>query len=155
MTQADHDALSVLPVRVVAAVIQRGNEVLVCLRPLHKRHGGLWEFPGGKCEPDESDAEAIQRELLEELGVVGSASGAALYSVMDPGSRFEIVFVPATIMGTPSCREHLELRWATIGELRQLPLAPSDRRFLASFEEGGSCWVSGGPQSGSTRREWT
>ncbi len=53
------------PIRVIAAVIRRGPELLVCRRPAHKRHGGLWEFPGGKCEPGESDADTARRELLE------------------------------------------------------------------------------------------
>ena len=38
------------PIRVLAAVIARGDRYLVCRRPVQKRHGGLWEFPGGKLE---------------------------------------------------------------------------------------------------------
>jgi hypothetical protein len=49
----------------VAAVISRGDELLVCRRPAHKRHGGLWEFPGGKVELDESDEDSASRELAE------------------------------------------------------------------------------------------
>jgi 8-oxo-dGTP pyrophosphatase MutT (NUDIX family) len=65
------------PVRVIAAVIARGGELLVCQRPPHKRHGGLWEFPGGKTKPDESDESAARRELREELGVSVMSAGAA------------------------------------------------------------------------------
>ena len=42
--------------------LARDGRFLVCQRPLHKRHGGLWEFPGGTCEDGESDADAIRRE---------------------------------------------------------------------------------------------
>ena len=42
----DHE--SAMPIRVLASVIQRDDRLLVCQRPRHKRHGGLWEFPGGK-----------------------------------------------------------------------------------------------------------
>ncbi len=53
-------------VRVVAAVIEKDGKVLVCQRPTHKRHGGLWEFPGGKVERGESDFEAVvQLDRLE------------------------------------------------------------------------------------------
>jgi len=117
-------------VRVVAAVITDGDRLLVCQRPLHKRHGGLWEFPGGKCEQDESDAAAAQRELSEELGVNVTRAQPAEFTIMDPGSVFEIAFVPVTIEGTPTCHEHIALYWGTPEELAQLPLAPSDRRFV-------------------------
>jgi mutator protein MutT len=55
--------------RVVAAVIQRNDQYLLCQRPAHKRHGGLWEFPGGKVHDGETDFDAISRELTEELEV--------------------------------------------------------------------------------------
>jgi 8-oxo-dGTP pyrophosphatase MutT (NUDIX family) len=41
-------------ISVLAAVITHQSRYLVCQRPLSKRHGGLWEFPGGKIEPGES-----------------------------------------------------------------------------------------------------
>jgi mutator protein MutT len=116
--------------RVVAAVVRRADTMLICLRPAHKRHGGLWEFPGGKCEPGESDADAITRELHEELGVRVVRTYDALATFSDPGSPFEIVFLPVDIDGEPACLEHDALRWGTAAELRALPLAPSDRRFV-------------------------
>ncbi len=51
-----------MPIRVLASVIERDHRLLVCRRPLHKRHGGLWEFPGGKVREGESDLEAARRE---------------------------------------------------------------------------------------------
>lgn len=119
-------------IRVIAAVITDGERLLVCQRPLHKRHGGLWEFPGGKCEQGESDAETAQRELKEELGVEVTRVRAAEFTILDPGSHFEIAFLPVSIAGTPECREHIALRWGAPTELAQLPLAPSDRRFVES-----------------------
>lgn len=119
-----------VPVRVVAAVIRRGNEVLVCQRPFHKRHGGLWEFPGGKCEPDESDADALRRELGEELGIELLEAGEPEFESIEGDSPFVIVFVPVRAAGEPVCHEHVDLRWGTVGEIGRLPLAPSDRRFL-------------------------
>jgi mutator protein MutT len=118
------------PVRVIAAVIARGDTLLVCQRPLHKRHGGLWEFPGGKCEPGESDADAARRELREELGVEVVSVGSPELIVADPGSPFAIVFLPLEIAGEPTCHEHIALAWGTPAELGRLPLAPSDRVFV-------------------------
>lgn len=114
----------------VAAVISRGAELLVCQRPAHKQHGGLWEFPGGKCEPGESDADAVARELKEELNVDVSAIGEVLFVAHEKGSPYEIAFIATEIVGEPVCVEHDALLWAEPQALLQLPLAPSDRRFL-------------------------
>ncbi len=118
------------PIRVLAAVIARGDRYLVCRRPAQKRHGGLWEFPGGKLEPGEDDAEAARRELREELGVQVSSVGEEAFAVHDEGSPFLIAFVPVEIEGEPTCLEHSALAWATPAELLAYALAPSDRRFV-------------------------
>jgi mutator protein MutT len=125
-------------VRVVAAVIEHDGKVLVCQRPSHKRHGGLWEFPGGKVERGENDFEAVARELAEELGVRVRRVGRAAFSCADPGSDFVIEFLPVEIEGEPVCLEHEALAWAGDGELLSLALAPSDRRFVRfRLESGG------------------
>src|SRR5215212_7692846 len=116
--------------RVIAAVISRGDRLLVCQRPPEKCHGGLWEFPGGKCEAAESDREAITRELREELGVDVIDVGAEELATRDPGSPFLIAFIPVQISGDPVCREHVAMTWGRPSELAKLPLAPSDRHFV-------------------------
>ena len=110
--------------------MQRDERLLICRRPAHKRHGGLWEFPGGKVEPNESDESAARRELAEELGVHVESVADPDLSVADPDSPFLIVFVPTTITGEPTCHEHTALAWLTPAELIKLPLAPSDCRYV-------------------------
>lgn len=56
-------------VKVAAAVIERGGKVLISRRPETVHQGGKWEFPGGKLESTESAAQALVRELREELGI--------------------------------------------------------------------------------------
>jgi mutator protein MutT len=114
----------------MAAVIRRGDTLLICQRPAHTRHGGRWEFPGGKCEPGESDAESIARELAEELGVGVRSVGSALFSASDPDSPFVIVFVPVEIDGEPQRIEHDEIRWVRVADLANYSLAPSDASFV-------------------------
>jgi 8-oxo-dGTP diphosphatase len=119
-----------MTVRVVASVIERDGKLLVCLRPIHKRHGGLWEFPGGKVEDGESDFEAVRRELAEELDVNVMDVGPVQFSIADADSPFVIEFLPVTIAGQPRCCEHTALSWMRECELLGLPLAPSDRRYV-------------------------
>ena len=121
------------PIRVLAAVVRDGDRYLICRRPGHKRHGGLWEFPGGKLEPDESLLDAARREMREELGVQVKGVGEILLAVADAGSPFVIEFVPVEIAGTPRCLEHSALEWRELDELMDRELAPSDRRFVESL----------------------
>ena len=60
-------------VRVVAAVIERGGRWLVGRRPIGKRHGGLWEFPGGKVNDGETTLDAAI--LLERLLLIEASQG--------------------------------------------------------------------------------
>ncbi|MEO6877371.1 MAG: NUDIX domain-containing protein [Gemmatimonadaceae bacterium] len=122
--------------RVLAAVVLHDSHYLVCERPAHKRHGGLWEFPGGKLELGETHLDAARRELAEELGVEVLAVATPLFSVADPGSEFFIEFVPTSIRGEPTCLEHSDLKWLPLDELPMLALAPSDRLFVEFLRSG-------------------
>ena len=118
-------------VAVIAAVIQRGDKYLLGQRPESKRHGGLWEFPGGKVHDGESRLEAIRRELAEELALKVVRIERLLFSVVDKGSPYVIEFVETIIEGTPIPYEHSEIAWLTIGELDELRLAPADAALAA------------------------
>lgn len=123
-------------VRVLAAVIRRGGHFLLCQRPPHKRHGGLWEFPGGKLESGETLLEAARRELGEELDVGVTSVGDVAFRSRDPGSTFVIEFATVAIEGEPRALEHTEVRWLTAAEASTLPLAPADRAFLDHLRAG-------------------
>jgi mutator protein MutT len=127
-----------LKIRVIAAVIERGGKLLICERPLHKRHGGLWEFPGGKIEDRESHLDAAKRELREELDVEATTIGETVFSVADPGSEFVIEFIDVTITGDPQALEHSQIAWVDPGELTNYRLAPSDLRYVEHRLANGS-----------------
>ena len=117
------------PIPVVAAVIRRGGFVLLCKRPQGKRHGGLWEFPGGKVHVGETRDNAVRRELDEELGLRVTGVGALLYSRQDVGSDYLIEFWEVLVEGEPVLHEHTEARWFAPSDLVVEPLAPTDALF--------------------------
>ncbi|NNF39074.1 MAG: NUDIX domain-containing protein [Gemmatimonadetes bacterium] len=118
---------------VVAAVIERRGRFLLGRRPEAKRHGGLWEFPGGKLDPGESWHEAAARELDEELGLTLVRLGSTLFEARDPDSPFVIRFIVAEVVGRPEAREHSSVAWFAPDELRDLCLAPSDAAFVGTL----------------------
>lgn len=115
---------------VVAAVIERGESVLICRRPPGKKHGGLWEFPGGKVDPGETFPKAVTRELREELDVDAEHVGDVLFSVADSQTGYVIHFVATRIIGEPTALEHSEIAWCERAQLPNYALAPSDRAFV-------------------------
>lgn len=116
---------------VVAAIIRRENRVLLGRRPAHKRHGGLWEFPGGKIDEGETEVDAATRELLEEFGVEAVSVGKVVYECRDPGSPFLVRFLEVGIRGEPEPTEHTEIGWFEPDSLPVVHLAPCDARFVA------------------------
>lgn len=130
MSLSDSSLPSSRPIAVLAAVVRRADRYLLCLRPPEKRHGGLWEFPGGKLDPGESNQEGVIRELREELDVEVTWVGGVMYSSGDPGSPFVIHFLPTEIQGEPQALEHRQVGWFTLEEAARMPMAPSDASFL-------------------------
>lgn len=121
---------------VIAAVIRRDGRYLVGRRPAGKRHGGLWEFPGGKVREGEAFLAAADRELEEELGLRALTAGALLHSARDGDSPFVIHFVEVEAEGDPVPVEHSDVGWFTIGELAELQLAPADAGFVRTLAVG-------------------
>jgi len=122
-------------IQVVAAVVEQRGRYLVCRRPDDKRHGGLWEFPGGKVHEGETRADAVRRELAEELELEATEVGALLFTSSDHGSAFVIEFVETRAVGEPVLHEHSDAGWFGLEELRALPLAPADARFADWLSE--------------------
>jgi mutator protein MutT len=122
-----------IEIPVIAAVISRKGSVLIAQRSRRKRHGGLWEFPGGKIQPGESLLEAARREIDEELGMWVERVGRILFEQQDRGSSFLITFIEVEAVGDPRPSEHEALAWVHPSELANYALAPSDRAFASMF----------------------
>jgi 8-oxo-dGTP diphosphatase len=121
-------------IEVVCGVFVRDGRLLIVQRKPGGRHGGYWEFPGGKIEAGESAEHALVRELAEELGVtvrVGRLVGEStdgtirLRGYLLREWRGDIVLV-----------DHVALRWSLPAELERVALPQADlallRRVLAT-----------------------
>ena len=111
-------------IRVVGAVAVDGDRVFVARRPPGGRHGGLWEFPGGKVEPGEADAAALRRELREELGV--DAEIGPLIAV-GADEAIELYCYEVRLLGAPRPAEGQDVAWVTREALAALETPPADR----------------------------
>ena len=114
------------PVEVVAAVIRDGDRVLIQRR----RAGGSlvdwWEFPGGKRQPGESRAEAVQREVQEELGIEVDA-GAVLCEAETRGPKETLALVFMDCLwrgGAPMARDGQVFEWVPVRDLSRYPMPP-------------------------------
>jgi 8-oxo-dGTP diphosphatase len=120
---------------IVAAVIITDGRVLACERSAPPEVAGRWEFPGGKVEPGESDAEALARECAEELGVrveVGARVGPDV--PLAHGRAVLRVFAVTLLDGDqPRALEHAAMRWLGVDELDSVPWLPADRPIVAEL----------------------
>lgn len=90
-------------------------------------------FRGGKLHSGETLADALRRELREELLVDVVSIGATLLVEHDRDSSFEIHFIATEIAGEPFAREHDRIEWVPIASCDQYPLAPSDRALVERY----------------------
>ena len=116
---------------VTAAVIERGGRYLVTRRQQGVHLEGLWEFPGGKCDPGESLADCLRRELREELGV-DSAIGVEILSTRHEYQErsVELHFIACELRGEPAPQLGQEMRWVAREELRSLNFPPADDELI-------------------------
>jgi 8-oxo-dGTP diphosphatase len=118
---------------VVAGALVAGGLLLVAQRERPPELAGLWELPGGKVAPGETDAAALSRELEEELGVE-VAVGARLGREVPLGAAMTLrAYLVTRTGGSVEARDHRALRWVAADELDGLAWVPADRGWVPAL----------------------
>lgn len=122
---------------VVAALIWKGDQFMICQRPAHKARGLLWEFVGGKVEPGETREEALVRECREELAVTVSVVDVFMEVTHQyPDLTVHLTLFHASILqGEPQMLEHHDIRYITPAEIPQYDFCPADEVILQRLIE--------------------
>jgi A/G-specific adenine glycosylase len=122
---------------VTAAVIRRGEELLIAQRPLDGLLGGLWEFPGGKLLPGEDLVSCLQREIHEELGVeieVGDAVGVFRHAYTHFRVTLHAFKCNLRNGSEPAAIQVKDLRWVKPASLDEYPMGKIDRQIAALLQ---------------------
>lgn len=130
--------MSVKRVRVVAALLREGERVLVQQRHPGGERGLKWEFPGGKVEPGEGDAEALVRECREELDIEIAVDGLA-WSCVHAYADLEVellLYRCRLLSGDPKPLAAHAVRFEPVETLHQLPFLEADLPFVAKLQRG-------------------
>jgi len=121
---------------VAAAVIEHDGRYLITRRQPGVHLAGHWEFPGGKCEPDETLHVCLSRELREELNVGVKVGDVLLTTTHDyPERRVELHFIRCALEGEPAPQLGQEMRWARREELNGLAFPAADAELIRILTE--------------------
>lgn len=125
--------------RVVAALIVKDGQVLICQRTPSQTMPLQWEFPGGKIEPGETDEAALHRELEEELGIVAAIGRkvATIRHTYASGGVVELNFYRVEkFTGAVENRIFREVRWAKKEDLPGYDFLEADVALVRDIASG-------------------
>ena len=135
------------------ALLDTQGRVLLARRHDHAHQGGLWEFPGGKIDPDEEGPAALRRELDEEIGIEVVSSRPLIRVRHDyPDRRVLLdVWLVESWRGEPEAREGQALEWVTVEQLIERPMPAADRPIVNALRLPHLCLMTPAPDADRER----
>ena len=125
-------------IKVTAAIFVNDGMLLIAKRKPTARLPNLWEFPGGKVEPDETPEACLKRELKEEFDIhvnVGEYLGSNIHTY-EFGTIELMAYRAFWETGDFKLLDHEEIRWVFTHELDKFDFAPADRAFVEQLMNG-------------------
>lgn len=123
---------------VAAALVDCDRRVLLQRRSTHRHMGGLWEFPGGKVEAGETPEVALQRELVEELGIEVHAADLTptAFASAALGERHMILllYLCRSWRGEPRALDAAALEWVRPEQMHAFAMPPADKPLVAMLD---------------------
>ena len=137
-------AMSEHPTVVAAGVVSLDGKILAARRKAGAHLEGLWEFPGGKLETNESPEECLVRELSEELGVQVRAGRIleVIHHRYTDRNVLLLFYACEIIEGEPQPLGCQEFRWLKRKDLESLDWTPADLPFVRRLADGDNSWHS-------------
>jgi 8-oxo-dGTP diphosphatase len=125
-------------IRVVAALIRQGGQVLLTQRKPGRHLGLSWEFPGGKVEAGETDEEALRRELREELGVGVDVGTRCFETRHNYGTRemHLLVYRCRLVEGEPRAIDVNAVEWVAERKIAERQFLPADLPLVHGIANG-------------------
>jgi 8-oxo-dGTP diphosphatase len=126
-------------IRVVAGILIRGDEILICQRTRHQTKPLKWEFPGGKIETGEQPRDALRRELEEELGIqanVGDEVERLTHTYEDGGVVELRFFAVPSYSGELENRIFRDIQWVPRQRLTEYDFLEADLPLVQKLAAG-------------------
>ena len=126
-------------IRVVAGLIIRGGEILICQRTRHQSKPLKWEFPGGKIETGEQPRDALRRELEEELGIqahVGDEVERITHTYQDGGTVELRFYEVRSFSGELENRIFRDIQWVHRTRLPEYDFLEADVPMVREIANG-------------------
>lgn len=123
-------------VNVAVGVIKKNNAIFICKRANEQHQGGLWEFPGGKVEANESVFAALKRELTEEVGITIHSSSQLMVIEHDYGDKCVKldIHVVSNFSGEAHGAEGQPSEWVNISELTHYDFPAANAEIIEKLQ---------------------
>jgi 8-oxo-dGTP diphosphatase len=119
----------------IGVIFDQQQKILVALRPEDKLQGGVWEFPGGKVEQGESVEQALNRELLEEVGISVKQAQPLIqcdYRYKDHHVYLDVWCV-TEFVGAAHGKEGQPIKWVSLQQLQKLPMLQANHPIVEAL----------------------